>query len=261
MNFFYKILTMIGRVIINNPSTAASVTVFTLGFAIISGNAIYGQDVQHTASLQHSQKAVKTAVKSIKVTKVSFTENPSTLTTLDSLTNIPVPTSSPIRKRSGAIHSSLVREVQSALAGIGLYEGKVDGIYGSATRESIIAYQERAGILPDGEASYGLLTNVKSALAISDLRSTSENSNASYVKPERVKQPSLMVFDTDTVAKIQTGLRENFAEEAISVDGLIGQQTRSAIQRFQARFKLQASGELNEETVQKLVSLGIINSI
>jgi len=260
--------TVIG-LIAKNPSGTAGMAVFGLGFALIASNAIYAQNSTHPDPIYttHEQQQVEQSiVRPLQVTKAPVSITNSVLTQRFSVKNIPVPTANPARGTSVSVHSSLVRDVQSTLASVGLYDGKVDGIYGSQTRQSIITYQQNAGILPDGEASYGLLTNLKSAHAVAKLHQSSQTRNVvqtSTVPSEykAVKQPQLLVFDTDTVARIQTGLRENFGDDSISVDGLLGKQTRSAIRRFQERFKLDATGELNEETVQKLVSSGIVSSI
>jgi len=119
-------------------------------------------------------------------------------------------------------------------------------------------FQQRAGIIPNGEASYGLLSNVKSVQAVADVKNTEQPS----VQVQSVSSlPKVLVFDAETVTRIQTGLKENFGDESISVDGVMGNQTKSAIKRFQKRFKLEASGELDNKTLQKMLSVGILNSI
>lgn len=250
--------------IIRNPSNSMSICVFGLGFSLIAANAIYGQDTNHPSPLYGDSEFIvsEDKVRPVRVSRSNADITNSTLTQRYSIKNIPVPTANPQRPASFAAHSSLVRDVQSALANTGFYDGKLDGIYGSRTREAIIAYQQSAGILPNGEASYELLSNLKSAQAIALLQNRETVvAPVQAVRQDEIRQPQLLVFDTETVAKIQTGLREKFAEEKIDSDGLVGKQTKSAIRRFQERFKLKATGELNEETMEKMVSVGIISSI
>ena len=267
MSIPQKLLAAAVSIILANPTAAGGTVIFTTGFAFIASNAIYGQAENHPSPIyQAPEKTARRGntenpVKPVRVEKAPVATTHRVLTQRISLKNIPIPTANPARQVPVSSHSSLVRDVQSALAAVGLYEGKIDGIFGSGTRQAIIGFQERAGILPTGEASYDLLSGIRSAGAVAQLQQEVSSETVSAVQTDSIRQPKLLVFDTETVARIQTGLRDNFAEDGISVDGLLGNQTKSAIRRFQERFKLEASGELNEETMQKLVSVGIINSI
>lgn len=253
---------MIISMMIERPGSTAGLVVFGLGFALIAGNALYSQEGTHPDPIWSTAKQEDNLSQNFEdeIAKVSQpnTITRSVLTQRISLKNIPVPTESPTRSNSVSTQSSLVRDVQSALADIGFYKGKIDGIYGTGTKTAIMFFQERAGIIPNGEASYDLLSNLKSIKAVTDVNNTKE---ATTEIQSVSSLPKVLVFDTETVIRIQTGLRENFGDESISVDGVMGNQTKNAIKRFQKRFKLEASGELDNETLQKMLSVGILNSI
>ena len=264
MDILSNLSSKLVRFLLRDPSATASGLVFILGFSLIAINALYGQQRQHPSPIYETSKnETPQTIQRVAVTPANLPVTRTVLTQRISIANIPVPTANPARLNqlnSVAAQSSLVRDVQGALAKIGMYKGKVDGIYGTVTRQAIINYQKRAGILPDGEASFGLLTALKSAQVVLGDQAPTEESQSSQT-PRTLRQPKLLVFDAETVTKIQAGLKNNFAEEQISVDGIIGQQTRSAIRRFQERFKLNANGQLNEETIEKMVSVGVINQI
>ena len=247
---------LIGR----NPGGAVGVMVFGLGFTLIAANALYSQQGQHPSPLWSETRtgSVEKPVREVVKVEQPKTITRSVLTQRISLKNIPVPTANPARTTKVAAQSSLVREVQAVLAKTGFYQGKVDGIYGSATREAIIQFQQRSGIIPNGEASYGLLASLKSVEAVTGSQPKPVSSRTGQATSS---QPQLMVFDAATVTKIQSGLKEKFGDEEISVDGVLGNQTRSAIRRFQERFSLDTNGELDDETIQKLLSVGILSSI
>lgn len=57
----------------------------------------------------------------------------------------------------GRLTAAQRRELQSRLAGKGYALGTVDGVIGPRTREAIMAFQKRAGLLPDGHAGTRLL--------------------------------------------------------------------------------------------------------
>lgn len=262
MQIFKHTLTFLLRAVIEKPGTAAGLTVFGLGFALIAGNALYSQQGTHPDPIWSTAKDNESLSQTYEpeVAKVSQknTITRSVLTQRISLKNVPVPTVSPVRNNSVAAHSSLVRDVQSVLADIGLYSGKIDGIYGRGTKAAIVAFQQRAGIIPNGEASYGLLSNLKSVQAVTKTQQPKPELSKNTAAPSL---PQVLVFDAETVTRIQTGLKENFGDENISIDGVMGNQTKNAIKRFQKRFKLEVSGELDNQTLQKMLSAGILASI
>lgn len=253
---------MILRMMIERPGSTAGLVVFGLGFALIAGNALYSQEGRHPDPIWSTAKQQDSLSQNYEdeIAKASKpnTITRSVLTQRVSVKNIPVPTASPARSASIAAQSSLVRDVQSALADIGFYKGKIDGIYGSGTKTAIMSFQRRAGIIPNGEASYGLLSNLKSVQAVTGGINTNE---VDTQVPSVSSLPKVLVFDAEIVTRIQTGLKENFGDETISVDGVMGNQTKNAIKRFQKRFKLEATGELDNKTIQKMISVGILNSI
>lgn len=253
---------MVLRMMIERPGSTAGLVVFGLGFALIAGNALYSQQGSHPDPIWSTAKQQDSLSQNYdeEIAKVSQpnTITRSVLTQRISVKNIPVPTANPARSTSIAAQSSLVRDVQSALADIGFYKGKIDGIYGTGTKTAIMSFQQRAGIIPNGEASYGLLSNLKSVQAVTDVSNTQPPATQSQSVSSL---PKVLVFDAETVTRIQAGLKENFGDESISVDGVMGNQTKNAIKRFQKRFKLEANGELDNQTLQKMLSVGILNSI
>ncbi|SKA30943.1 N-acetylmuramidase domain-containing protein [Consotaella salsifontis] len=57
-----------------------------------------------------------------------------------------------------------VRALQSDLATVGSYTGKIDGDFGPATEAAVVAFQKIAGILPDGWAGDETIDAIKAAL-------------------------------------------------------------------------------------------------
>lgn len=256
--------------ILNNPSASAGGMVFVLGFSLVAGNALFSQPRAHPDPIwQTTDRTVtRSVVENVSVVNQPVSITRSVLTQRISLKNIPVPTASPARIGNNAPRSELVREFQDALLGMGLYEGKVDGIYGSGTKNAIIAYQQNAGILPDGEASYELLAHIQASSAAAQKRvKVVEAKPTPVAKPLQnqgqvsIQMPKTSEFDRDTILRIQAGLKEKFGETAIDVDGVYGSQTRNALMRFQEFFQLEPSGEIDRKTMEKLLSAGIIQAI
>ncbi len=259
--------------LINNPSGSAGFVLFSLGFALIAGNAVLSQPQTHPEPIWKTtdRTVTRSVVEDVAVVNKPVSITRSVLTQRISLKNIPVPTANPVRANSGTSQSELVREFQAVLAEAGLYSGKIDGIFGSGTRQAIISYQQSAGILPDGEANYGLLAHIQASHAAAKraVEATPQPKPESTLEPKPQPTPSTVSigtpknteFDRQTILRIQAGLKEKFGETDIDVDGVFGTQTRNALIRFQEFFQLEPSGEIDRKTMEKLLSAGIIRAI
>lgn len=253
--------------LINNPTGSAGFVLFGLGFALIAGNAVLSQPQTHPEPIWKTtdRTVTRSVVEDVAVVQQPVSITRSVLTQRISLKNIPVPTANPVRVSSGITQSELVREFQAILAEAGLYDGKIDGIFGSGTRKAIITYQQSAGILPDGEASYGLLAHIQASQAAAQRTAVVQP----LPKPKPLPAPSAVSigtpktteFDRQTILRIQAGLKEKFGETDIDVDGVFGTQTKNALMRFQEFFQLEPSGEIDRKTMEKLLSAGIIRAI
>ena len=66
-------------------------------------------------------------------------------------------------------------------------------------------------------------------------------------------------YDPAVITRIQIGLI-NFGVNDISIDGVMGNQTRSAIEKFQKRYKLQVTGLPSPALINKLVNVGALKA-
>lgn len=242
--------------ILENPAQFTTSSLFLAGFGWFAGNALIAQDAVHVSPIWDTTSIVGSVSPRLEDTGETIVPIPthSVLTQRISLKNIPVPTISPVKMQLPAAHSSLVREVQAVLADVGIYQGKVDGIFGDETKRAILEYQQTAGIIPDGEASFGLLGHIKSAFAVAQVQ------NGAAPKRLTSSQPELIVLDPATVEAVQAGLKEFYGTEDIIVDGIFGSQTRNALRKFQQRFSLTVTGELDSATLNKLREAGVVGT-
>ena len=273
MNLAAHLYRLVVSGISSNPSGTAATLIFGLGFAIVAGNALFSQASEHPDPIWATQDgmATRSIVETVRVDPVGVNSEPSSitrnvLTQRISLRNIPVPTSRPDKsvlqkdRKPGAASVKLLREIQEHLADLGFYKGKVDGILGIGSKQAIIEYQSSANILADGEVTYELLTHIRSFTEIN--RRLSEQTVRTEVKSEaRLTMPQSADFDRKTILRIQTALKDEFGIEEIELDGVFGNQTRSALKEFQRFFKLEQSGEIDRATLEKLQSTGIITAI
>jgi hypothetical protein len=61
-----------------------------------------------------------------------------------------------------------IAQLQRDLAGIGLYDGSVDGVVGPATRRAIRGFEQLQGTEPTGQATPALLEDLRIALALAE---------------------------------------------------------------------------------------------
>ncbi|KQO79668.1 peptidoglycan-binding protein [Rhizobium sp. Leaf262] len=180
--------------------------------------------------------------------------------------------------------SELIAEIQRELSRRGLYEGAADGMIGPRTTAAILFFEETVGMEPTGEPTSRILSALKidSATTVAAIpkalpqdRPASANTGgvaidpvAAAIRSAEAKQPkaqsiSLTSGDTpkpvtkDMVAKIQQGL-VNIAYADVKVDGMAGEQTRTAIRNFEKHYRLPETGEPNEAVLKKLKSIGAL---
>ena len=118
-----------------------------------------------------------------------------------------------------------VATLQHLLTHRRVYALKVDGDFGPRTKAAVVAYQARQGLAKDGVAGPKLWLKL-----VVTIREGSRG---------------------DAVMAAQNALRARGAQ--LSVDGVLGSATRSAIQAFQLQNQVDASGVVGAETWNKLV--------
>jgi peptidoglycan hydrolase-like protein with peptidoglycan-binding domain len=191
--------------------------------------------------------------------------------------------------------TKLVADVQTALGRRGLYNGNADGVMGPRTSAAIIFFQETAGLAQTGEASPELLTALQAGDKTGGIASdTASAKPAATVPVERPpedlhskaaadpvaaaimsaeksvktasspkKPPSDPVNSSDPmdtaklVMQIQKGL-SNIAYSNVSIDGVAGEQTKTAIRHFQKHYRLPETGEPDVAVLKKLQDIGAL---
>ena len=129
--------------------------------------------------------------------------------------------------------AALVRTVQETLANRGYKPGAVDGTMSDATQTAVRAFQKSENLQPTGD----LNTQTLAALGIPPESASAAAENA--------------VMSDATVRDVQRRLNSR-GYRAGRPDGVIGNSTRSALMAFQRSENLQATGNLNRETISAL---------
>ncbi|MCG6859151.1 MAG: peptidoglycan-binding protein [Salaquimonas sp.] len=282
------------------PSIAAGSCAFLVAFALVAGNAMLSQPGGHPDPLWATRDRVTTQSVAkrqaqIPVRKVSVeTITPETV----GPAVIPVPLKRPPLASDPVVHDQpahdqvgdhgdLVRQTQEALARLGLYDGKVDGVYGPVTREAILDFQRANGLKSDGEVNLAVLDEARALIGRPKVASSTEIADAGVIEQrmgtanaprsaqsEVTAEPAVAtsslravpavespedIAKAARIARIQIGLL-NFGESGIAVDGVLGPHTVDAIRTFQERYGMPVTGEPEEAVIRKMEQIGALHN-
>ena len=160
-----------------------------------------------------------------------------------------------------------VKELQYRLKELGYYSASRDGVYGSATRTAVMAFQTRNGLTVDGIAGPATLKKLNSSSAVAAGSSSSSGSSSSgssgstgttdtTLKTNQTLKPG----DTsDQVSAMQKRLKE-LGYYTGTVDGEYGYGTRQAVIAFQRNNGLTQDGIAGESTLKKMVSSSAVSA-
>lgn len=243
--------TVIGATVVRNPILVGGVTAFVVALGYVSANALWYQPYQHPRPLMQTRIMVKAQApapsQAPREEPVVAVLPPSP----DVTASVPPP---------AAVGDPVVRKVQATLARLDLYDGDVDGLTGPLTKQAIAAYQKTIGLEVDGEISDALLRQIEGPLA--------EEKIAALPAPAPRPQPRQAASAEDgpapgrigdaDIVKIQAGLRA-FGHDGIDLDGIVGDQTSSAIREFQSLFGLPVTGQPDAQLLAKMTEIGLTN--
>jgi len=233
-------------VVKDNPilSGGAALSLVVMGAVFV--NAIWYQPGKHPSPLF----STRTAVASVETAEVvQERASPST--------EISAPSPANATKAS----ADLLREIQTALSVRGYYEGTLDGVYGSRTKKAISRFQADSDLTVDGEPTVRLLTQVLLSASSRPQEVPVPKQPQIAQKPVETKKVALKASEPaeersdGLVAQIQSGLKA-YGYDELKVDGKMGQNTATAIQRFQLDYGMKITGEPSDTVLQKLREIG-----
>jgi peptidoglycan hydrolase-like protein with peptidoglycan-binding domain len=133
------------------------------------------------------------------------------------------------------------REVQRHLKELGVYTGAVDGIWGRDSQEALERFQRTRELQVTGHLNQATLATM--GIKPADLLSLGDQPGAMAVRDVRGG-----ALNADAVRSIQSRLKQ-FGFYAGEADGIWGDSTQAALERFQRDRGLQVSGSLNPNTL------------
>jgi len=259
-----RILLASGAAIGRHPRAIGGFVTFGVIFSFVAANALWYQPRHHPAPLLATRM-----FEDAKVTRAM----PDIADDEPGVTTFKIERQSDEQARRAAEKpepSPLIREIQVALAGRGLYDGPADGLTGPKTEAAILFFEQTEGMAETGEASKALLARLKHVASPSDDAGV-KTASTKVEKPvdevaaliSQADEPVIKVIPEKKpaspalVMQIQKGL-SGMAYADVKVDGIAGEATRTAIRAFEKSYRLPVTGEPSESVLKKLKSIGAI---
>ena len=129
----------------------------------------------------------------------------------------------------------------------------IDGVYGSRTRATVIAFQRVFGLTPDGIVGpatwYRIIRIYTAVTALSELRSQGQQFYAINWSPPN----GLQIGDSGEKVRLLQYMLSVLSKyistiQPVNVDGIYGPATRSAVLAAQRRFRLPETGTVGAQT-------------
>ncbi len=223
------------------PRTVAWCAIAAMFFSAVSLNALVLQDGEHPApiwALRDDQTIVGT-ISEHKVPTIAIPVQRS----LDGAHD-------PIRTLTSRDQSVL--QVQQRLARLGLYDGPQDGLVGPMTQKAVVDFQSKHGLVTNGEIGDQLLASLDQQFIVARPVARGHDDPPNSLNVTLTTRRA----DAGIVRIVQSALQK-YGDE-IRVDGMLGNETRAAISRFQSDYGLVVTGEPDAQLLKKLREIGVV---
>jgi peptidoglycan hydrolase-like protein with peptidoglycan-binding domain len=222
-----------------NPTLAGGSTAFLVALSFVSANALWYQPYAHSGAFFATREFVRPGAP----------EDEPDMTTIRIVRPEPAP--APVKS------DPAVEEVQATLKQLNFYAGEIDGLVGPATRAAIEAYQAKMGMTVTGKVDDDLLDQLGAAPVTAGIV-PSPAPRETLLKTAGESAAPQAAPPAERIIRIQAGLKA-FGNDDIEIDGVIGAQTKAAIQEFQALFGLPETGEADAAVYAKMKEIGLTN--
>ncbi len=169
--------------------------------------------------------------------------------------HIPRPRPGDLARTESAARSQIdiVADIQRELERRGFYDGPIDGFHGPRTDAAIRDFEQAAGLKPAAQPTEELLQTI--------LRSSATPAPASQQRAVHNSSASaggdaiggLIAGSSRRVLAVQRALGD-FGYGPVKPTGILGPDTRAAIEKFERDRRLPVTGQLSERLVRELAA-------
>jgi peptidoglycan hydrolase-like protein with peptidoglycan-binding domain len=278
-------LTSAGRLASRNPRIFGGSATFVVVFSFVAANAMWYQPGAHPSPLMRTRLPF-THTQAANLDEEQGGASPRKVTTFviqrEDETEQPKPEpateAAQIQPAATPVTGSvLVMSIQKELTRRGLYDGPADGKTGPKTSAAILRFEKQAGRAETGAASETLLAALQKVPAKARTQTAARPVERPYetakagkgeldpvaaairnaeVDPQFIPKVDIPA-SSELVMNIQKGL-SNLAYSDVSVDGVAGEQTRSAIRHFEKHYRLPETGQPSDKVLKKMKEIGAL---
>src|SRR5438477_5550039 len=148
----------------------------------------------------------------------------------------------PVRPRA-----EIIADMQRELSRHGFYDGPSDGIAGPKTDAAIRDFEQSAGLKPTGEPTEELLRALTRSPVRASPRSTA-------IAPRTDPIAELIAPSAKRVLAVQRALSD-FGYGPVKQTGVLGPETRAAIEKFERDRKQPITGEVSDRLMRELAAM------
>ena len=141
-------------------------------------------------------------------------------------------------------YDPLIQDAQRELLALGVYKGTVDGVNGLRTKQAIQDYQRLNGLAPTGEVSDDLINHMRFTHKV---QAASQFTGSVAPAALQTAKPIQEI----SIKKVQVALA-GLGYDINKLDGLLNDETHSAILKYQMDNGLDMSGEADTGLMQAL---------
>lgn len=194
------------------------------------------------------KKSTSSASKPAKSSSVSTSSNTDTSSNTNTTSAAPKSKTLKVGSQGGK-----VTKLQERLAELGFYNGEITGYFGEQTEKAYKKFQKAAGLTPDGIAGEDEQNTLYSDEAPTAV--TEDNDKTEKEKETKTEKSGKFSVGSqgDKVSAIQQKLTELGYYNA-EVTGYFGEVTEQAVKDFQTVNGLEATGILDKDTYELLMS-------
>jgi peptidoglycan hydrolase-like protein with peptidoglycan-binding domain len=146
--------------------------------------------------------------------------------------------------------TQIISDIQRELARRGYFDGPVDGVHGPKTDTAIRDFEQSAGLKGNSQPDDVLLETImrsadKAPAPTSAPRANGGNRGAAVAKPAAPNK---------RVLAVQRALAD-FGYGQVMPNGVLGAETKTAIERFERERKLPVTGQISERLTRELAAI------
>ena len=223
----------LGRTLSRHPVDSIGLTLAAAGTGAILVNALFLQASPHPAPIL-PPKARPVASRDATANVVAGEPR--------GRTAVAIPATRP--------RTQIVSDIQRELAKRGFFDGPSDGVYGAKTDAAIRDFEQAAGMKPSLQPDEALLRAI--------MRSTTFASSPPAPRPPasiatRATAAGKPASSTHVVA-VQRALAD-FGYGQVKPNGILGPETRAAIERFERDRKLPVTGQISDRLLREVAAV------